>query len=167
MGVNVRMSTPNIGYKRLQCVVPMILSGPKWPACMKPSMAFIFLSSCASHKHSFKAPKSFFCGDRHDADAHAIYEHCSGSALLPSFYHFFGSSIWMRLHTKMVPQVTFMHVEVSRGWLAPCFTHHKRQAQPVVLVRYLELEPLPNNPGDVCEHFHHVGTPFGCVCSLL
>jgi hypothetical protein len=155
-----------MGYKRVKCMASIILRAPKCPAGMKASMALIFLPSCASYNHCFQAPKSFFCEYWRGKKAHAISEHCPGRVLVPCFRNFFPISIWTSIDATVVPQVTCMHVEVLRGWVAPCFTHHKRQAQPDVLVRYLELERLPNNLGDVCEQVHHVDTPFGCVCLL-
>jgi hypothetical protein len=167
MGINLHLDTPHMGFKRTKCMASIIIRAPKRPACMKTSVALIFLPSCASCKHSFPAPKSFFCNYRHVDKSHAVSEHCTGSVLLPCFQNFSPISIWPSLDTTVVPQVTCMHVEVLRGWLAPCFTHNKRQAQPDVLVRYLDFKRLPYNLRDVCDQLHHVHTPFGGVGLLF
>jgi hypothetical protein len=167
MGANFHLDTPHMGDKRTKCMASIIIRAAKCPACMKPSVALIFLSSCASYKQCLQAPKSFFCNCTDAERSHGISEHCPGRVSVPCFQNFFPISIWTSLDTTVVPQVTCMHVEVLTGWLAPCFTHHKRQAQPDQLVRYLDFERLPNSLGDVCEQVHHVDTPFGYVYLLF
>jgi hypothetical protein len=139
MGANLHLGTPHMGDKRTKFMASIIIRASKCPACMKPSLALIFLSSCASYKHCLQAPKSFFCNYTDEYNAQGISEHSPGRALVPCFQNFFPISIWTSIEATVLPQMTCMHVEVLRGWLAPCFTHHKRQAQPGVLVRYLEL----------------------------